>query len=204
MLRNLRSLRRFENSNEPTTYDALGAEVINRALEAQIDSRRILKNKWQRERHAIRMETDPDYREYRRKWQYDRYHKDATGKLANQRRAYHKLDTAARLTRGARNRAKRKGIAFDITVGYVRQLWPSDGRCPVLGYRMVLDRDLDESPSLDRIDPEQGYVMGNVRIISFRANRLKADAHAFELDRIAAYMRSPDPLTFVYDGEDRP
>ena len=33
-----------------------------------------------------------------------------------------------------------------------------------------------DSPSLDRIVPELGYVKGNIRVISNRANHLKSDA----------------------------
>lgn len=181
---------------------ALDADEINKHLNDLAEHRRILRNKRQNERRALRAETDPEYAERRRAKQRANYNLDPDRKLQYMQRRYHALDTAARLIRSARLRAARRKIPFDLTVGYVRQLWPADGRCPVLGYRMVLDRDLDETPSLDRIDNERGYVQGNVRIISLRANRLKADAHAFELRRIAAYLESPDPLTFVYKGEE--
>lgn len=39
----------------------------------------------------------------------------------------------------------------------------------------------DDAPSLDCIYPERGYVPGNVRIISMRANLLKRDAKNIEL-----------------------
>lgn len=37
------------------------------------------------------------------------------------------------------------------------------------------------SPSLDRIDSSKGYVKGNVRVISARANMLKNNATVEEL-----------------------
>jgi hypothetical protein len=41
------------------------------------------------------------------------------------------------------------------------------------------------SPSLDRIIPERGYVPGNVRVVSDRANRLKGKRSLEELRRLA-------------------
>ena len=79
---------------------------------------------------------------------------------------------------GARNRAKSKGIEFnlssdDITIPTF---------CPVLGTEM-------ENPSLDRINPLLGYTKGNICVISFRANRLKNNATIEELEAILAYMK---------------
>jgi len=84
----------------------------------------------------------------------------------------------------ARKRAQRFGLPFDIT--------PEDifipSHCPVL--RMPLDgATRDSVPSLDRFLPDQGYVRGNVRVISFRANRLKSDATATEIAAVLAYMK---------------
>lgn len=170
-------------------------------LDDLAEQRRTLRNKRVRERHALRMESDPAYRERRQAKQRARYKADPARKRQYMQRRYHALDTPARLIRAARARARDKDIPFDLTIGYVRQLWPSDGRCPVLGFRMVLDKERDETPTLDRIDPARGYVKGNVRIISMRANRLKSDADAFELRRLLEYVESPDPLTHTFRWE---
>lgn len=88
----------------------------------------------------------------------------------------------------ARSRAKTKDLPFDIDGEYLRSIAPS--HCPVLG--MPLEWSLQRhsghmpnSPSLDRIVPERGYVKGNVWIISYRANQIKSDASHDELKLVA-------------------
>lgn len=52
--------------------------------------------------------------------------------------------------------------------------------CPYLGYKLNYSygkgKIQHNSPSFDRIDPDKGYVEGNVEIISNRANSMKNDA----------------------------
>jgi hypothetical protein len=86
----------------------------------------------------------------------------------------------------ARQRAKNKGLAFDIDHDYIRSIVPS--HCPIFGMPLEWSVQrggaaliLPNSPSLDRIDPSKGYVKGNVWIISNRANTIKNDASHEEL-----------------------
>jgi hypothetical protein len=53
--------------------------------------------------------------------------------------------------------------------------------------------DRNNSPSLDRVVPELGYVEGNVVWISNRANILKRDAAWEELQRVAEWLKSVTP-----------
>ena len=48
----------------------------------------------------------------------------------------------------------------------------------------------DTAPSIDRLNNAWAYEAGNVAIISRRANRVKNDSSAAELEQIAAWMRS--------------
>ena len=87
----------------------------------------------------------------------------------------------------AKSRARRTGLAFTITP---TDLEPLPIMCPVLGFPLVYGATEDEknrAPSLDRINNAKGYVPGNVRIISFRANTLKRDATLEELRALVAY-----------------
>lgn len=89
--------------------------------------------------------------------------------------------------KNCKNRATRRGLPFDIT--------PEDivipEVCPVLGIKLHLgSKGFDpNSPSVDRVDGNKGYVKGNVRIISMRANKLKSDATLEELEAVVAYYR---------------
>lgn len=52
--------------------------------------------------------------------------------------------------------------------------------CPYLNVPFVpLDKEL--SPSLDRIDSSKGYTPDNIRVISYKANRMKSNATEQEL-----------------------
>ena len=81
----------------------------------------------------------------------------------------------------ARARAKSRGIECTITAADI--VIPD--RCPVLG--IELQRNLGtaapspNSPSIDRIDNDQGYVPGNVHVISAQANSVKVDYTVDEL-----------------------
>ncbi len=78
----------------------------------------------------------------------------------------------------AKSRAKRLNREFSIDLEDV--VIPDI--CPVFGVPM-------ESPSLDRIDSSKGYVKGNVRVISLRANTLKNDATIQELEMVLADLK---------------
>ena len=84
--------------------------------------------------------------------------------------------------------AARDGIVFSLSVQDL--IWPE--YCPVLGIELNYEArskgSKDDSPSLDRLIPMLGYVPGNVRIISNRANRIKNDGTAEEHRKIAAYI----------------
>lgn len=78
-----------------------------------------------------------------------------------------------------------------MSVDDVRAVWPTDNRCPVLGIELEKGRgrQRNSSPTLDRINAAWGYQKGNIAVISWRANRLKNDGTAEELERIAHWMR---------------
>lgn len=88
----------------------------------------------------------------------------------------------ANLLRGARKRAKDKNLPFTIKKEDI--VVPSI--CPLLNIEIKVaeGKQDDNSPSLDRIVPEKGYVKGNVWVICQRANWLKNNASLSELKMI--------------------
>lgn len=95
------------------------------------------------------------------------------------------------LWRGARYRAKKKGLDFDITFNDIHI--PSF--CPVLGIPLFPSNTgktgfFPNSPSLDRINPKGGYTKDNVRVISCRANLLKSNASLEELEKVVADLKA--------------
>jgi len=101
--------------------------------------------------------------------------------------AGYKLPPQYYLWKHAKRRAARGGLPFNIK--------PSDvaipSHCPCLGIPLIPGlgkRTHDGSPSIDRIIPELGYVSGNIRVISYKANAMKRNGTAEELRRIADYI----------------
>jgi hypothetical protein len=89
-------------------------------------------------------------------------------------------------SRALADRAKQRARRKDIPYGLRRQDLVIPTHCPVLGIPLVIGaKRSDASPSLDRIDPRKGYVPGNVRVISDRANRLKGDRSLSEIQALA-------------------
>lgn len=90
----------------------------------------------------------------------------------------------------AKYRAEDKGLPFNLELTDV----PVPRFCAVLGLR--LERNVTgrgpapNSPSIDRIKPELGYVKGNVRVISHRANTLRSNSTIEELELILLDERS--------------
>ena len=91
----------------------------------------------------------------------------------------------------AANKCREQGIPFDITAD---DLMPAPLKCPVFGFKLDWYKDgrggADDSPSIDRLIPEEGYVAGNVMLISYKANRIKNDSNLSELRMVADWVEA--------------
>lgn len=104
----------------------------------------------------------------------------------------------------AKNRAKEKGWDFNLEESDI--IIPK--YCPILEIELLpggVGKQTFNSPSLDRIDSTKGYIKGNVRVISLRANMMKTDANLQEIEmfkkNIVNYMNSEDIVRTVENGE---
>jgi hypothetical protein len=92
----------------------------------------------------------------------------------------------------AKTRCKKNQTEFAITV---EDLLPIPEYCPVYGIKLNYNGNkgqrgfVNDSPSIDRIDPSKGYIKGNVQIISWRANRIKSDATIQELEQLVTFLK---------------
>ena len=91
------------------------------------------------------------------------------------------------LLRSAKQRAKVKGLSFNIDITDINL----PDKCPLLGIplKSFYGNATGNSYSIDRIDSSKGYIKGNVWVISKRANTLKGDATLEELELLVANLR---------------
>ena len=99
----------------------------------------------------------------------------------------HLRNPLSRMFSRARAASKKNGWYFNLNINDLQI--PSF--CPVLGIPLFIENNKrrDNSPSLDRIDNTKGYVIGNVLIVSYRANRLKSDSNKSEREKIFLFYK---------------
>ena len=102
--------------------------------------------------------------------------------------ANYKTTVEYRMFAHAKDRAKKLNLPFNLELTDIA----IPERCPVFPEMLLsvgVGGPQPNSPSLDRLVPSLGYIKGNIRVISDRANRIKRDATADELFRIAEWLR---------------
>ncbi len=102
----------------------------------------------------------------------------------------------ARIMRANMATKNKTGIKFDtklFTVGYLVKWLKSQLNC--LCCHVLFDvgfkhdkKAHNDSPSMDRFDPNKGYVKGNISLICWKCNNLKRNATSDELRQIADWM----------------
>ena len=107
---------------------------------------------------------------------------------SKKRMKWYAADPRTTMLASARMRAKRDDVPFNLKKSDIQI--PSV--CPVLGIPIFAGnrKSHENAATLDRFKPQLGYVVGNIRVISYRANRIKNDASLEELQKVVAYLQS--------------
>ena len=97
--------------------------------------------------------------------------------------------------KNARSRATRDNVPFNLILQDLIDI--ATDECPVFntpfvwgGAKMGKGKTRPDTPTLDRILPELGYVKGNVAFLSYRANRIKDNGTMQEHYDIADWIWS--------------
>ena len=95
-----------------------------------------------------------------------------------------------------KNRAKKKfpDKLFNVTIDYLEEIFPhKDLRCPVLNFRLKVNPEgrgsSPYSPSLDRIDNDKGYEIGNVIWVCNKVNMIKNYSTPDEIIKVGEFYK---------------
>ena len=97
---------------------------------------------------------------------------------------------------GAKIRARKKfpDKLFNITTDYIKEIFPhEDRRCPVLNLQFKRNPTgrgaIPNSPSLDRIDNDKGYKIGNVIWVCNKVNMIKNYSTPDEIIKVGKFYK---------------
>ena len=104
---------------------------------------------------------------------------------------YRKNNYEKAAIRTLKDRAKAKNLPMNITPEYLKKFVPDNMICPVLGIKMEIGEKNKSvnSPSIDRIIPEKGYVPGNIIVVSMKANGIKSNATPDEIIKVGKFYK---------------
>jgi hypothetical protein len=124
------------------------------------------------------------------KERYKRYCQNNPEKTKERHKRYRQNNNNPKkaMWKRAYQRSKEKQLSFDLQEEdiHIPEI------CPVLGFalkRSERGTPNDDSPSLDRIFPEKGYVKGNVIVVSHKVNTIKNNATPEEIIAVGEFYK---------------
>ena len=137
------------------------------------------------------------YNEHRRQLRNSNPKRIEYHRMANKR--YRRENIEKDMISRTKRRALKKGFDFNLEESDI----DVPDTCPLLGIKLEVGRaedgNVDNSPSIDRIDPTKGYVKGNVWVISNRANTIKNSATVAEMIMIGERLKKLFTVGVSYD-----
>ena len=111
-----------------------------------------------------------------RKWRAANKGYDGTGRFAQHKSERLLVSAICTRVQQARANNKRSNRAFNLTMEYMLDLWRQQGgRCRYTNQELFIEKDHPATLSIDKIEPEKGYVEGNVQLVAWAVNRAKGD-----------------------------
>lgn len=112
---------------------------------------------------------------------------DNIEKLRKYEKSRYQNDPRQKMLSAAKQRAKFKNLNFDIALEDIT----IPEVCPLLGIELIVSEGTmaDNSPSLDRINNNFGYIKGNIIIISQLANRCKSNLNSDQMLMLAKNLK---------------
>lgn len=116
------------------------------------------------------------------------YYKKTASIRIEKSKSYRKENYTKVLFGRIKNRSMKKNIPFNLEV---QDIGNFPEKCPVFDIKLEVGegRPTSNSPSIDKVDNSKGYVKGNIKIISNRANSIKSDGTIQEHEKIIQYMK---------------
>ena len=106
----------------------------------------------------------------------------------------YRLNPYNQLFHNFKKRTSLAKVAFELTKDEMRIIFEKSGdRCPVFGFKFNKNSTKDNrdyAPSLDRIDPKEGYTKENTIVVSMLANRIKTDAKIEDIGKVLTFIKN--------------
>lgn len=111
-----------------------------------------------------------------------KYYKENKEKVLIYQRMRRETNPQYALYNHARRRAKFKGLPFTILKEDI--IIPKI--CPLLKIPLIIGKGTlcDNSPTIDRLIQERGYIKENIVVVSYKANRMKSNSSFEEFERL--------------------
>lgn len=108
------------------------------------------------------------------------------------RRTNYKNNTIEEMLLRAKARCRKSGLEFRLTTNDIILT----KFCPIFNIEFdIASKNIENSPSLERIDSNKGYIPDNIIVISFKANRAKGNATLRDMIKINKFYKELNEKT---------